>query len=68
LELTDRQILILRGLTEKPALDVPAKMVDDHMDELIDTGYVTVRGFDDLFSYEITEDGRAALKRSDGGG
>ena len=67
MELTDRQILILRGLRGKSALDVPAKMVDDHMDELIDTGYVTVRVFGDQFSYEITEDGRAALKRSDGG-
>jgi hypothetical protein len=32
-----------------------------------DIGYVTVRVVDNLFSYEITDDGRAALKRSDGG-
>jgi len=40
--------------------------VDEHMDELIDVGYVSVRVFDDVYSYEITDDGRAALKRSDG--
>jgi DNA-binding PadR family transcriptional regulator len=37
------------------------------MDELIKAGYVSVRIVDNLFSYEITEDGRAALKQSDGG-
>jgi hypothetical protein len=30
-------------------------------------GYISVRVVDNLYSYEITDDGRAALKRSDGG-
>jgi hypothetical protein len=37
------------------------------MDELIDVGYVSVRVVGDLFSYDISDDGRAALKRSEGG-
>jgi len=41
--------------------------VDDNMSELIDIGYVSVRAVGNLFSYEITGDGRAALKRSEGG-
>jgi hypothetical protein len=40
LELTERQILILRGLVEQAAVDVPAAIVDQDMDELIDLGYV----------------------------
>ena len=31
------------------------------MDQLIKAGYVTVRVVDNLFSYEITDAGRAAL-------
>jgi len=34
--------------------------------ELIDIGYISVRTVGNLFSYEITDDGRAALKRSGG--
>jgi hypothetical protein len=37
------------------------------MAELIDIGYISVRVVDNLYSYEITDDGRAALERSDGG-
>jgi len=66
-ELTEIEILILRGLDAKPALDVPGGIVDDNMSELIDIGYVSVRAVGNLFSYEITGDGRAALKRSEGG-
>jgi hypothetical protein len=65
---TEREILILRGLAESPALDVSGGLVDEYVDELIDVGYVSLRTADNLFSYEITEAGRAALKRSDGGG
>jgi hypothetical protein len=67
LELTELEILMLRGLEAKPALDIPGGIVDDNMAELIDIGYVSVRVVENLFSYEITDDGRAALKRSDGG-
>ena len=67
MERTDLQILMLRGLGVKPALDIPGGIVSDDMDELIKAGYVSVRIVDNLFSYEITEDGRAALKQSDGG-
>jgi hypothetical protein len=66
-ELTEIEILMLRGLDAKPALDIPGGIVDDNMDELIDIGYISVRIVDNLFSYEITDDGRAALKRSEGG-
>ena len=66
MELTEIEILILRGLEAKPAFDVPGGIVDDKMSELIDIGYISVRTVGDLFSYEITDDGRAALKRSDG--
>ena len=66
-ELTEIEILILRGLDAKPALDVPGGIVDDNMSELIDIGYVSVRAVGNLFSYEITGDGRAAPKRSEGG-
>jgi hypothetical protein len=66
-ELTDIEILILRGLDAESALDVPGGIVDDNMSELIDIGYISVRTVGNLFSYEITDDGRAALKRSEGG-
>jgi len=66
LELTEKQIDFLRGLRDHPASNIPGGYVDEHMDELIDVGYVSVRVFDDVYSYEITDDGRAALKRSDG--
>ena len=65
MELTETEIVILRGLDAKPALDVPGGIVDDNMSELIDIGYISVRVVGDLFSYEITDQGRAALKRSD---
>jgi predicted transcriptional regulator len=65
-ELTEIEILMLRGLVAKP-LDIPGGIVDDNMGELIDIGYISVRTVGNLFSYEITDDGRAALKRSDGG-
>jgi hypothetical protein len=64
-ELTEIEILILRGLDAKPALDISGGIVDDNMSELIDIGYISVRTVGNLFSYEITDDGRAALKRSD---
>ncbi len=64
-ELTETEIVILRGLDAKPALDIPGGIVDDNMSELIDIGYISVRNVGNLFSYEITDDGRAALKRSD---
>jgi len=67
MELTERQILILRGLAEQAAIDIPEAIVDEHMDELIDVGYVTVAAVDDRYLYEITDDGRAAVTRSDGG-
>jgi len=67
-ELTENKIDFLRGLRDHPASNIPGGYVDDDMDELIDVGFVTVRVLDDLCSYEITDDGRAALKRSDGGG
>jgi hypothetical protein len=67
LELTEIEILMLRGLEAKPALDIPGGIVDDNMSELIDIDHVRVRTVGNLFSYEITDDGRAALKRSDGG-
>ncbi len=67
MELTELEILMHRGLEAKPALDIQGGIVDDNMAELIDIGYVTVRVVGSLFSYEITDDGRAALKRSDGG-
>ena len=63
--LTEIEILILRGLDAKPALDISGGIVDDNMSELIDIGYISVRTVGNLFSYEITDDGRAALKRSD---
>jgi hypothetical protein len=66
-ELTETEIIILRGLEAKPALDIRGGIVDDNMAELIDIGYISVRVVDNLYSYEITDDGRAALKRSDGG-
>jgi hypothetical protein len=66
-ELTETEIIMLRGLEAKPALDIPGGIVDDNMAELIDIGYISVRVVDNLYSYEITDDGRAALKRSDGG-
>jgi hypothetical protein len=66
LELTEIEILMLRGLEAKPALDIPGGIVDDNMSELIDIDYVSVRTVGNLFSYEITDDGRAALKRSEG--
>jgi hypothetical protein len=66
IELSERQIYLLRGLRDHPANDIPGGYVDDDMDELIDVGYVTVRIVGDLFSYDITDDGRAALKRSEG--
>jgi hypothetical protein len=56
----------LRRLRDHAADDIPGGYVDDDMDELIKVGYVTVRIVGNLFSYEITDDGRAALKRSDG--
>jgi hypothetical protein len=59
-ELTEIEILMLRGLDAKPALDIPGGIV-------VDIGYISVRTVGNLFSYEITDDGRAALKRSDGG-
>jgi hypothetical protein len=62
MELTEVQILILRGLAERPTVDIPAVIVD----ELIDVGYVTARTIDDRTLYEITDDGRAALDRMDG--
>jgi hypothetical protein len=49
-ELTETEIIMLRGLEAKPILDIPGGIVVDN-----------------LYSYEITDDGRAALKRSDGG-
>ena len=64
-ELTEIEILILGGLDAKPALDISGGIVDDNMSELIDIGYISVRTVGNLFSYEITDDGRAALKRSD---
>ena len=66
MELTEIEILMLRGLEAKPALDIPGGIVDDNMAELIDIGYISVRIVDNLFSYEITDDGRAALRRSEG--
>jgi hypothetical protein len=66
-ELTEIEILMLRGLEAKPALDIPGGIVDDNMAELIDIGYISVRAVGNLFSYEITDDGRAALKQSEGG-
>jgi hypothetical protein len=66
MELTETEILMLRGLDAKPALDIPGGIVDDNMSQLIDIGYVSVRTFDDRYLYEITDDGRTALKRSDG--
>jgi hypothetical protein len=60
-ELTELEILILRGLLAKPALDIPGGIVDDNMSELIDIGYISVRTVGNLFSYEITDAGRAAL-------
>ena len=65
-ELTELEIVILRGLDAKPALDVPGGIADDNVSELIDIGYISVRTVGNLFSYEITDDGRAALKRSGG--
>jgi hypothetical protein len=35
-ELTEIEILILRGLDAKPALDIPDGIVDDNMAELIE--------------------------------
>ena len=67
MELTETEIIMLRGLEAKPALDIPGGIVDDNMAELIDIGYISVRVVGNLYSYEITDDGRAALKRSDGG-
>jgi hypothetical protein len=64
-ELSETEIEILRGLDAKPALDIPGGIVDDTMSELIDIGYISVRTVGNLFSYEITDDGRAALKRSE---
>jgi hypothetical protein len=64
-DLTETEIVILRGLDAKPALDIPGGIVDDNMSELIDIGYISVRSVGNLFSYEITDDGRAAPKRSD---
>jgi hypothetical protein len=66
-ELTETEIIMLRGLEAKPILDIPGGIVDDNMAELIDIGYISVRVVDNLYSYEITDDGRAALERSDGG-
>jgi hypothetical protein len=66
-ELTETEIIMLRGLEAKPILDIPGGIADDNMAELIDIGYISVRVADNLYSYEITDDGRAALKRSDGG-
>jgi hypothetical protein len=66
LELTEIEILVLRGLDANPAVDIPGGIVDDNMSELIDIGYVSVRTVDDRYLYEITDDGRAALRRSDG--
>jgi hypothetical protein len=65
-ELTEIEILVLRGLDAKPSLEIPGGIVDDNMSELIDIGYVSVRTVDDRYLYEITDDGRAALRRSDG--
>jgi hypothetical protein len=62
-----KQFDFLRRLSEQPAEDIPGGYFDDDMDELIDVGYVTVRVVGNLFSYDITDDGRAALKRSEGG-
>jgi hypothetical protein len=39
-ELTEAEIVILRGLDAKPALDIPGGIVDDNMSELIDIGYM----------------------------
>jgi hypothetical protein len=66
-ELTEIEILILRGLDAKPAIDIPGGIVDDNVGELIDIGYISVHTVGNLFSYEITDDGRAALKRSESG-
>jgi hypothetical protein len=60
-ELTELEILILRGLLAKPALDIPGGIVNDNMSELIDIGYISVRTVGNLFSYEITDAGRASL-------
>ena len=37
MELTEIEILILRALDAKPALDIPGGIVDDNMSELIDS-------------------------------
>ena len=66
MELTEKQIDFLRGLRDQSASNIPGGYVDDDMDDLIDVGYVTIRVVGNLFSYEITDDGRAALKRSEG--
>ena len=67
MELSEIEILMLRGLEAKPALDIPGGIVDDNMSELIDIDYVSVRTNGNLFSNEITDAGRAALAASEGG-
>lgn len=64
--LTEKQYDILRALVVSPARDVPGGIVGADMDELIKVGHVSVLVVSNLFSYEITESGRAAVKRADG--
>jgi hypothetical protein len=65
--MSEKQFDFLRRLSEQAANDIPGGYVDDDTDELIDIGYVTVLVVGNLFSYEITDDGRAALKRCERG-
>jgi predicted transcriptional regulator len=67
LELTERQIFILRRLAERPTIDIPAAIVHEHIEKLIHVGYIAASNVDDRSLYEITHDGRAALERSGGG-
>jgi hypothetical protein len=64
---SEKQIDFLRALRDHPAKDIHGGYVDDDMDALTTAGYVTARVVDNLFSYEITDAGRIALKRSEGG-
>jgi hypothetical protein len=50
-ELTEIEILMLRGLDAKPALDIPGGIVDDNMD-----------GYSESLSQRCSYSGRSAMR------
>ena len=61
------QITMLRELAKSPVKNMPKGMYGPNMEELVTARYVieTV-GTNNKVSYEITDEGREALKRSIG--